>query len=103
MIKLTKVAIELEDCFGTGLYRFLRILGHQLTEISLSCSSDLESTFLEGGGQPYQLFNVGLRIVKMCCPNVTHLNISGCGLVSNQLIEQLEREAIDTGCKEHST
>ena len=39
MTKLTKVAIELEDCFGTGLYRFLRILGHQLTEISLSCSS----------------------------------------------------------------
>ena len=53
---------------------------------------DAESSFVEGGGQPYQLFNVGLRMANKCCPQLTHLNISGCGLVSNQLIEQLDRE-----------
>ena len=53
---------------------------------------DADSSFVEGGGQPYQLFNVGIRMAKKCCPNLTHLNISGCGLVSNQLIEQLEKE-----------
>ena len=60
--------------------------------IILTTISDADSSFVEGGGQPYQLFNVGLRIAKECCPNLTHLNISGCGLVSNQLIEQLDRE-----------
>ena len=39
MTQLTKVSVELEDCFGVGIYRFLRMVGHQLTELSLSCSS----------------------------------------------------------------
>ena len=43
-------------------------------------------------GTQYQLFNVGLRLSRLFCPNVTHLNISGCGLVSNQLLELLEEE-----------
>ena len=54
--------------------------------------SDADSSFVEGGGQTFQLFNVGLRMAEKCCPNLTHLNISGCGLVSNQLIELLENE-----------
>ena len=54
--------------------------------------SDADSSFVEGGGQTFQLFNVGLRMAEKCCPNLTHLNISGCGLVSNQLIEQLDNE-----------
>ena len=48
--------------------------------------------YSDDGGQTFQLFNVGLRMAKNCCPNLTHLNISGCGLVSNQLIEQLDNE-----------
>ena len=56
--------------------------------------ADADSSFVEGGGQPYQLFNVGLRMARNCCPNLTHLNVSGCGLVSNQLIEQLEKEGM---------
>ena len=63
-----------------------------LSLILLILISDADSSFVEGGGQPYQLFNVGLRMTKECCPNLTHLNISGCGLVSNQLIEQLDKE-----------
>ena len=39
MSQLTKVSVELEDCFGVGIYRFLQMVGHQLTELSLSCSS----------------------------------------------------------------
>ena len=46
MTQLTKVSIELEDCFGVGIYRFLRMVGHQLTELSLSCSSG-KLNFLE--------------------------------------------------------
>ena len=43
-------------------------------------------------GTPYQLFNVGLRLTRLYCPNVTHLNISGCGLVSNHMLELLDQE-----------
>ena len=39
MSQLTKVSVELEDCFGVGIYQFLKKIGHQLTELSLSCSS----------------------------------------------------------------
>jgi len=90
--KLVKVALELEDCFGKGLMEFLKTMGRQLNELTLSCSSDSDSTNIEGGGTQYQLFNVGLRLSRLFCPNVTHLNISGCGLVSNQLLELLEEE-----------
>ena len=50
MTQLTKVSVELEDCFGVGIYRFLRMVGHQLTELSLSCSSG-KLFFLELGDQ----------------------------------------------------
>ena len=67
------------------------ILGYIKTDFTIHFS-DADSSFVEGGGQTFQLFNVGLRMAKNCCPNLTHLNISGCGLVSNQLIEQLDNE-----------
>ena len=89
-VNLTKVALELEDCFGRGLYDFLKQLGSQLTDLTLSCSSDADSTNLWGGGQPFELFNIGLRLVRWFCPQVTQLNISGCGLVSNDLLKVLE-------------
>ena len=46
MSQLTKVSVELEDCFGVGIYRFLQMVGHQLTELSLSCSSGKQKKFL---------------------------------------------------------
>ena len=43
---LTKATIEMEDAFGMGLYNFLRISGPNLKEITISCGSDADSTFL---------------------------------------------------------
>ena len=53
MTQLTKVSVELEDCFGVGIYRFLRMVGHQLTELSLSCSSG-KLFSLESGDQTHK-------------------------------------------------
>lgn len=39
MKHLRKVYLELEDCFGNGLVKFLKSLGHQIEELSISCSS----------------------------------------------------------------
>ena len=45
---LTKATIELEDAFGMGLLNFLKCIGHQLKEMTISCGSDVDSTFLAG-------------------------------------------------------
>jgi hypothetical protein len=52
---------------------------------------DPDSTLLDvnGGGQAHQLFNVGLKLARNFCPNLTKLSLFGCGLVSNQLINRL--------------
>lgn len=88
---LKRATIELEDAFGLGLLTFLEAIGSQLKELTISCGSDADSTFLEGGGRPYQLFNVGLKLARMFCPELDKLNISGCGLVANELLARLER------------
>ena len=83
---LTKATIEMEDAFGLGLCKFLELRGRQLKEFTISCGSDADSTFLEGGGRSFQLFNVGLKLCMKYCPQLTLLSISGCGLVSNELL-----------------
>ncbi len=88
--QLTKATIELEDAFGMGLLKFLQVVGHQLKELTISCGSDADSTFLDGGGRAFQLFNVGLRLARRHCPQLTVLNISGCGLVTNELLKHIE-------------
>ena len=90
---LISVTLELEDCFGVGLERFLQSSGGRLQHLSISCSSgnngrggdddirsahhlicrcylDADSALLPdsaGGGQPFQLFNVGLRLAQARC------------------------------------
>jgi hypothetical protein len=91
--RLTKATIEMEDAFGMGLLKFLEATGPHLKEFTISCGSDADSTFLEGGGRAFQLFNVGLRLARHFCPNLAMLNISGCGLVTNDLLLHLERNA----------
>ena len=87
---LTKATIEMEDSFGLGLCKFLQLRGHQLKEFTISCGTDADSTFLEGGGRSFQLFNVGLKLCMTYCPQLTLLSISGCGLVSNELLTFVE-------------
>ena len=87
---LTKATIEMEDSFGLGLCKFLQLRGHQLKEFTVSCGTDADSTFLEGGGRSFQLFNVGLKLCMAYCPHLTLLSISGCGLVSNELLSFVE-------------
>ena len=87
---LTKATIEMEDSFGLGLCKFLQLRGHQLKEFTVSCGTDADSTFLEGGGRSFQLFNVGLKLCMAYCPHLTLLSISGCGLVSNELLTFVE-------------
>ena len=84
------VLVEMEDAFGMGLYNFLRISGPNLKEFTISCGSDADSTFLEGGGRAFQLFNVGLKLARKFCPELRMLSISGCGLVTNDLLNSLE-------------
>ena len=51
---LRSASLELEDCFGRGLARFLSRAGPRLRRLSLSCNSDPDSTLLpedSGGGQ----------------------------------------------------
>ena len=45
----------LKDAFGMGLYNFLRVSGPNLKEITISCGSDADSTFL--GMYLYNSFN----------------------------------------------
>lgn len=40
---LRSVTVELEDCFGMGLYNFLLKMGPQLQELGISCSSGQET------------------------------------------------------------
>ena len=63
MTQLTKVSVELEDCFGVGIYRFLRMVGHQLTELSLSCSSG-KLFFLELGDQTNKYHEILQKLQK---------------------------------------
>jgi len=88
---LTKATIEMEDAFGMGLYNFLRVSGPNLKEITISCGSDADSTFL-GGGRAFQLFNIGLKLAQRFCPELRMLSISGCGLVTNDLLDHFERD-----------
>ena len=80
--------------FGMGLFNFLRICGPSLREFTISCGSDADSTFLDGGGRAFQLFNVGLKLARRFCPELRLLSISGCGLVTNDLLDHFEREHI---------
>lgn len=91
---ITKATIEMEDAFGMGLFNFLRICGPSLREFTISCGSDADSTFLDGGGRAFQLFNVGLKLARRFCPELRLLSISGCGLVTNDLLDHFEREHI---------
>ena len=36
---LKVVSLELEDCFGSGLFNFMEKFGTQLEQLSISCSS----------------------------------------------------------------
>ena len=89
---LTKATIEMEDAFGMGLFRFLQEAGGNLREFTVSCGSDPDSTHLEGGGRSFELFNVGLRLAGDFCPNLNLLSISGCGLVTNHLLNTLQQK-----------
>ena len=88
---LSKATIEMEDGFGMGLYKFLEKAGSNLTEFTISCGSDPDSTHLDGGGRSFELFNVGLKLARKFCPNLSMMSISGCGLVSNQLLETMQK------------
>ena len=90
---LTKATIEMEDAFGLGLCKFMQTRGHQLKEFTISCGSDADSTFLDGGGRSFQLFNVGLKLARRFCPALTMLSISGCGLVTNELLRHIEENS----------
>ena len=83
----------MEDAFGLGLCKFMQTRGHQLKEFTISCGSDADSTFLEGGGRSFQLFNVGLKLARRFCPALTMLSISGCGLVTNELLRHIEENS----------
>jgi len=87
---MTKATIEMEDAFGMGLYKFLETSGKLLTEFTISCGSD-DSTLLDGGGRSFELFNVGLKLAGRFCPELTMLSISGCGLVTNGLLEHMRK------------
>ena len=86
---MTKATIEMEDAFGMGLYKFLENSGKSLTEFTISCGSDADSTLLDGGGRSFELFNVGLKLASQFCPELTMLSISGCGLVTNALVRYI--------------
>jgi hypothetical protein len=49
---------------------------------------------LAGGGQPFQMFNAGLRLARRHCGGsgsvLRKLNVAGCGLVANELLRKLE-------------
>ena len=94
MLNVLLATIEMEDAFGMGLFNFLRICGPSLREFTISCGSDADSTFLDGGGRAFQLFNVGLKLARRFCPELRLLSISGCGLVTNDLLDHFEREHI---------
>jgi len=88
---MTKATIEMEDAFGMGLYQFLENSGKRLKEFTISCGSDADSTLLDGGGRGFELFNVGLKLCSLFCPELTMLSISGCGLVTNALLEHMRK------------
>ncbi len=95
---ITKATVEVEDGFGMGLYRFLESAGGRLKEFTISCGSDPDSTVINGGGRSFELFNVGMKLARRFCPQLTMLSISGCGLVTNDLLDHLQqvRESINT-------
>eukprot|EP00095_Tigriopus_kingsejongensis_P012171 maker-scaffold345_size201316-snap-gene-1.16 protein:Tk12171 transcript:maker-scaffold345_size201316-snap-gene-1.16-mRNA-1 annotation:"late blight resistance protein homolog r1b-12-like isoform 2" len=94
---LRKATIELADWFGLGLLGFLQQLGSQLHELAISCSSDPDYDFPEGGGQPCQLFNVGMKLVRCYCGDegtLRKFSIAGSGLVSTELADQIQADDI---------
>ena len=48
--------------------------------------------FSEGGGRAFQLFNIGLKLAQRFCPELRMLSISGCVLVTNDLLDHFERD-----------
>jgi len=91
---LSSLTLELEDCLGAGMLSLLRERGASLQCLSLSCSSDPDSSLLppdqaEGATQG-QLFNCALLAAGLHCPALTQLSISGCGLVSRAALECLQ-------------
>lgn len=96
---MTKATIEMEDAFGLGLYKFIETIGGNLKEFTISCGSDPDSTLLEGGGRTFELFNVGLRLARRFCPQLTMLSISGCGLVTNDLLEHMQSQREEFQCQ----
>ncbi|XP_023333023.1 uncharacterized protein LOC111704881 [Eurytemora carolleeae] len=88
---LSSLTVELEDWIGEGFITFLRTRGEHLREISVSCSTDPDSVLetVEGGQQGH-LFNIVVLAVATLCSKVTKLSVSGCGLVSSQIVESLE-------------
>jgi hypothetical protein len=59
MTRLRRATLELEDCFGLGLFQFLNCqVGENLVELTLSCSSG--SYFFSV--LPYIYFNLNLLV-----------------------------------------
>ena len=88
---LNAITVELEDCFGMGLFGFLQDKGDKLTRLSLSCGSDPDYVQLPNGGQANQLFNAALKLIRhLAFHRLKNLNISGCGLVANELMRTLD-------------
>ena len=93
---LKYVNLELEECFGMGLYRFLNGIGHQLEELSISCGSRLYSTVIIEGGTAYQLFNAGLKLAgRFCHENLRRLSVAGCGTVANRLLRKFNSDGLE--------
>ena len=91
---LTKITVELEDCLGEGFIEMLSMLGDQLEELCMSCTSDPGAPHsldqVEGpAAQQGQLFNLAILCVGLLAKRVSKLFVSGCGLVSSDAVNTM--------------